>query len=122
MSSILESVKKALGINEDQNEFDPELIMHINTILATLTQIGVGSEDGFAITGKENEWSEFISDEPKWSQVKTYVYTKVRLIFDPPQSSAAIDAMKKVADELEWRIYTEANKNKKEEGNQNEFD
>lgn len=122
MSSILESVKKALGINEDQNEFDPELIMHINTILATLTQIGVGSEDGFAITGKENEWSEFIPDEPKWSQVKTYVYTKVRLIFDPPQSSAAIDAMKKVADELEWRIYTEANKNKKEEGNQNEFD
>lgn len=120
MESILESVKKALGIDSDQTEFDPELIMHINTVLSTLTQIGVGSEDGFVISGKEDKWSDFMPDEPKWSQAKTYVYTKVRLVFDPPQSSAAIEAMNKVANELEWRLYVVAdNLRKEKEENQN---
>lgn len=119
MDSILLSVKKALGIDGEQTEFDPELIMHINTILSTLTQIGVGSPDGFSISGNDELWSDFVPDEPKWSQIRTYVYTKVRLIFDPPQSSAAVEAMNKVANELEWRLYVIADHDKTEEENQN---
>ena len=120
MDSILESVKKALGIDADQIEFDPEIIMHINTTLSTLTQIGVGPVDGFAISSATDKWSDFIPDDPKWSQVKTYIYTKVRLIFDPPQSSYAVEAMNKVASELEWRLYIIAdNLRKEKEENQN---
>lgn len=120
MDSILLSVKKALGIDGECIDFDTELIMHINTVLSTLTQIGVGSEDGFVISGAEEKWSDFVADEPKWSQMRTYVYTKVRLIFDPPQATAVVEAMNKVANELEWRLYVIAdNLRKEKEENQN---
>ena len=120
MDSILLSVKKALGIDSDCTDFDPELIMHTNSVLSTLTQIGVGDENGFAISGADEKWSDFIADEPRWSQIRTYIYTKVRLIFDPPQNSAAIEAMNKVANELEWRLYVIAdNMRKEKEENQN---
>jgi hypothetical protein len=109
MSSILTTTKKALGIAAADTGFDPELIMYINTVLSTLTQIGVGSSEGCIITSATDDWSDFIADEPKWEQVKTYVYTKVRLLFDPPQSSAAVEALNKIASELEWRIYVTAN-------------
>lgn len=120
MDSILLSVKKALGIDSECTDFDTELIMHINTVLSTLTQIGVGSEDGFVISGAEEKWSDFVADELKWSQIRTYVYTKVRLIFDPPQGTAVVEAMNKVANELEWRLYVIAdNLRKEKEENQN---
>lgn len=120
MDSILLSIKKALGIDSDCTDFDPELIMHTNSVLSTLTQIGVGDVNGFAISGVEEKWSDFVADEPKWSQIRTYVYTKVRLIFDPPQNSASIEAMNKVANELEWRLYVIADNMRKEmEENQN---
>ena len=112
MESILESVKSALGIDKSQTEFDTELIMYVNTALATLTQIGVGPVNGFAISSSVDKWSDFLPDDPKWSQVKTYVYTKVRLIFDPPQSAAAVEAMNKIASELEWRLYVIADNDK----------
>ena len=120
MDSILLSVKKALGIDGDGTDFDTELIMHINTVLSTLTQIGVGNEDGFTISGEDEKWSDFVADEPRWSQIRTYVYTKVRLIFDPPQGAAVVEAMNKVANELEWRLYVIAdNLRKEKEENQN---
>ena len=120
MDSILLSVKKALGIDSDCTDFDTELIMHINTVLSTLTQIGVGNEDGFTISGEDEKWSDFVADEPRWSQIRTYVYTKVRLIFDPPQGTAVVEAMNKVANELEWRLYVIAdNLRKEKEENQN---
>ena len=120
MDSILLSVKKALGIDGDCTDFDTELIMHINTVLSTLTPIGVGNEDGFTISGIDEKWSDFVADEPRWSQIRTYVYTKVRLIFDPPQGTAVVEAMNKVANELEWRLYVIAdNLRKEKEENQN---
>lgn len=104
MDSILISVKKVLGIAPEYNEFDPDIIMHINTAFSVLTQLGVGPKSGFSITGEETVWSDYLSDDPKLEMVKTYVGVKVRLIFDPPSSSAVIESLNRQISELEWRI------------------
>lgn len=102
--SILTSIKKMLGITEEYTQFDMDIIIHINTVLAGLTQIGVGPSKGFSIQDENDEWTDFLPDEYNLEMVKTYVYLKVRLLFDPPQSSAVMEAMKSAASELEWRI------------------
>ena len=104
--SILTSVKKALGIDEDYTAFDPDITMHINSILATLNQIGVGPDLGFVIEDKNATWDDLLDGDLRLTFVKTYLYTKVRLIFDPPATSFAIQAQTEVAKELEYRIYT----------------
>ena len=104
MDSILTSVKKMLGIPEDYEQFDMDIIMHINSVLMILTQLGVGPEEGFAIADKTDEWDDFIGDNVLLELVKSYVYLKVRLIFDPPQSSSVIEAMNRQISEFEWRI------------------
>ena len=107
MDSILTSVKKMLGIPEDYEQFDMDIIMHINSVLMILTQLGVGPEEGFAIADKTDEWDDFIGDNVLLELVKSYVYLKVRLIFDPPQSSSVIEAMNRQISEFEWRINVE---------------
>lgn len=102
--SILVSVKKMLGIDSTYTHFDPDLIMHINTVLTVLGQLGVGPSTGFSIEDDTDEWDDFVSDMSKLQFVKTYVYLKVKLLFDPPQSSAAIEALNRSINELEWRI------------------
>lgn len=104
MDSILTSVKKMIGIGEDYIHFDTDLIIHINSVFMILTQMGVGPPDGFTITGKYENWSDFISDDKKIEAVKTYMYQKVRLLFDPPTSSAHIEALQKSIAEFEWRL------------------
>lgn len=105
MDSILNSIKKLLGPYEDDTSFDIDLIININTVLSILTQLGVGPSEGFSITGSTEIWSDFIDPSMvSIEQVKTYVYLKVKLIFDPPMSSTVIDAYKRQIDELEWRI------------------
>ena len=104
MDSILTSVKKMLGIPEDYEQFDMDIIMHINSVLMILTQLGVGPEEGFVIADKTDEWNDFIGDNVLLELVKSYVYLKVRLIFDPPQSSSVIEAMNRQISEFEWRI------------------
>ncbi len=108
MDSILTSIKKLLGIDEAYEHFDPDLIMHINSVLAILTQLGVGPENGFSISDKTAVWSDFISDSPKLGFIKSYMNLKVRLLFDPPLGSAVIEAMNRQIGELEWRIQVEA--------------
>lgn len=103
MESILTSIKKLLGVDEDYEIFDPDIIFHINTALMILTQMGVGTK-GFRIEGEDAEWSDFIDDSTDIEAVKSYVYMKVKLIFDPPQSSAVIESMKQLINELEWRL------------------
>lgn len=103
MDSILESVKKLLGISETDYDFDTDIIIHINTILNTLTQIGVGPEEGFAIEDESAEWTDFIGDSKKLNLVKSYVFLRVRILFDPPVGST-LDAMQRQVDELTWRI------------------
>lgn len=104
MDSILTSVKKMLGIPEEYEQFDMDIIMHINSVFMILTQLGVGPEEGFAIADKTDEWDDFIGDNVLLELVKSYVYLKVRLIFDPPQSSSIIEAMNRQINEFEWRI------------------
>ena len=102
--SILLSVKKMLGIPPEYEQFDPEIIIHINSVFSILTQLGVGSDEGFSVKDSTASWSDYIPEGKAVEDIKTYVYLKVRLIFDPPQSSAAIEAMKQLASEFEWRI------------------
>ena len=104
MDSILTSIKKLLGITEEYDHFDPDIIMHINTALSTLTQLGVGPSEGFMIGDKTATWSDFISDEKEVISVKTYVYLKVKKVFDPPLSSIVMEAMNENIKELEWRL------------------
>lgn len=105
MESILTSIKKLLGIGEDYEEFDQDIIIHINTVLVALTQMGIGPEEGFVISDRTTLWSDFIPDNMvKVENVKTYVYLKVKMVFDPPASSAVADAINRNASELEWRL------------------
>lgn len=103
--SILTSVKKGVGgITETDEGFDPELIMHINTVLSTLTQLGVGPKSGFSIEDKSTTWNDFVGDDPRLNMIKTFVVLSVRMIFDPPTSGAAAEAFKSKIAELEWRL------------------
>lgn len=104
MNSILTSVKKMLGITEEYEHFDIDLIMHINSVLSILTQIGVGPSEGFSIKDKSATWEEFIPKNPQLSMVKSYMYLKVRLLFDPPLGSAVADSINRQISELEWRL------------------
>lgn len=104
MDSILTSVKKMLGINEDYEHFDPDIIMHINNVFMVLVQIGVGPPNGFAIKDKTSVWSDFIPDTHWFSHsIPTYVYQKVRLIFDCPTGSL-LEALKESIREMECRL------------------
>lgn len=104
MDSILTSIKKLLGIHEEYTNFDEDIIVHINTAFATLNQLGVGPSDGFMIEDATAEWTDYIT-ECNLTMVKTYIHLKVRLVFDPPTSSAVIESIERTIDELEWRIY-----------------
>lgn len=106
--SILTSIKKLLGLDEDYTVFDPDVIIHINGAFNTLTQLGVGPSDGFMIEDKSTEWSEFTEDQTSLNSVKNYIYVKAKLGFDPPGTSFAIDALQKMANELEWRLNVQA--------------
>lgn len=102
--SILTSIKKMLGIAEEYEIFDPDLIMHINSVFSVLTQLGVGSQKGFMIDDETATWSSFIRNEATLMLVKSYVYLKVKLMFDPPLSSAVLECYKKQIEEYEWRL------------------
>lgn len=102
--SILTSIKKLLGITEDYYQFDADIIMHINSVFSTLMQIGIGPKNGFSITGEQETWNDFISDNKKQQSVISYVYLKVRLLFDPPSSSVLVSAINEQIKEFEWRL------------------
>lgn len=102
--SILTSVKKMLGIAEEYEHFDPDLLMHINSALAVLTQLGVGPTSGLMISDKTTTWNDLIFHENKLQLVKTYVFLKVKLMFDPPLSSSVLECYKTQISELEWRL------------------
>lgn len=115
MDSILTSIKKMLGIAEEYTHFDDDLIMHINSVFSVLTQIGVGPSEGFCITDDSETWKEFTSDKVALSSVKTYIYQKVKVIFDPPVSSAHLTALNESIKEFEWRLNIAGESNLNEE-------
>ena len=105
MESILTSIKKLLGIAADYKHFDMDIIIHINSVFAILTQLGVGPSDGFSIENEFPIWDDFMSSEDKrFRMIKTYVYMKVKLVFDPPTNSSHLQALKDAVDEYEWRL------------------
>lgn len=104
MESILTSIKKLLGIEEEYTQFDADIIMHINTVFLNLTQLGVGPSEGFLIEDDAAIWEDFIGDSSQLQAVKTYMYLKVKLLFDPPLSSSVTESMNRMIAELEWRL------------------
>lgn len=101
--SILNDTKKILGIGVDYTAFDEDILMHINSAFSTLNQLGVGPRDGFQISDETATWDTFVVDS-RLNPVKTYIYLRVRLLFDPPGTSYHIEAMTRQIKELEWRL------------------
>lgn len=102
--SILTSVKKNLGIHEDDDSFDPDVTIFINSAFATLNQLGVGPDDGFEIVDASSKWDDFTDGDPKLNGVKNYVTLKVRIVFDPPATSFVLAALEEQVKELEYRL------------------
>ena len=102
--SILNTTKKILGISEDYKAFDLDIVTHINSVLGTLNDLGVGPVNGFMITGPDETWDELIENEMRLNRVKSYVYLRVRLLFDPPTSSFHLESLKEQVKEMEWRL------------------
>ncbi len=103
-TSILTSVKKMCGIGEDYTAFDPDILTHTNSVFATLNQLGIGPENGFMIEDATPTWDAFLGDDARLNNVKSYVYLRVRMLFDPPQTSFLQDSMKEQIKEFEWRL------------------
>ena len=108
MDSILTSIKKVLGIYEEDTSFDIDIIMHINTVFMILRQMGIGPDDGFSVIDSRDTWDDYLDDISLIESVKTYVALKVRLIFDPPASSTMVEAINRTISELEWRLNAQA--------------
>lgn len=107
-NSIMLTVKKMLGIAEEYHAFDLDIITNINACFLTLNQLGVGPKYPFSITGPETQWSDFLGEQGTILQgVQTYVYMRVRLMFDPPTNSFLVDSLKKQIEEMEWRFMTQ---------------
>lgn len=102
MESILTSIKKLLGLDEEYTHFDTDIVVHINSALFRLHQLGIGPTECLSIKDKETKWSELFLDRNDLEATKTYVYLKVRLVFDPPQTSFLLEAINKQIAELEW--------------------
>ena len=118
MEYILPSIKKLLGINPEYTAFDSDIIIHINTVFGILNQLGVGPAEGFYVEHGYERWSDYTTANNE-NMIRTFVYLKVRLMFDPPTSSVLMDSINNTLAELEWRLYLEAD-NKAKGGDTNE--
>lgn len=105
--SIFESIKSLLGPDASYDVFDQDILIHINTAIAVLTQLGVGPATGFMVTGPDETWRDFIGDDKILQMVKTYIYMKVKMAFDPPANSSVLNAYNEACKEYEWRLNVE---------------
>ncbi len=108
MDVILASVKRMLGIEEEDVSFDPEILLHINSVFMILNQLGIGPKEGFLVEYGTELWRDFVPDRNDLALIKSYVYAKVRLLFDPPQNSFLVSNIEKLCSEFEWRLNVEA--------------
>lgn len=108
IDSILTSVKKTLGIAEDYTHFDADIVMHINSVFMILQQLGVGPKTGFYIEDDGTDWEEYVDNIAQLQMIKSYMYMKVRLLFDPPSSSTHMNALTQSINEFEWRLADQA--------------
>ena len=108
--SIFESIKALLGPDSSYDAFDQDILIHINSAISVLTQLGVGPFDGFTVTGSEETWQDFLGEDlTSLQMVKTYIYMKVRIAFDAPTNSSVLNAFKEACQEYEWRMNVETN-------------
>lgn len=116
-NSILATIKKMLGGNmqSDDTAFDSELLVFINTAISILFDIGFKPAEGFFVSGYEENWDSLMFDDEDFGIIKTFIFTTVKLLFDPPLSSAALDSLKRTNEELQWRIYSRSNFGTEEE-------
>lgn len=121
MDSILTSIKKSLGMTEEYDAFDADIIMHINSVFSDLAILGVGPSEGFAITDSKATWSDFIGDNKLLNHVKSYMYLRLRLLFDPPTNSTVHKSYEDMIGKYEWllNVTAESKQSKGEEENQN---
>lgn len=108
MDSILTSIKKLMGMPEEYTAFDQDLIIHINSVFNILYQMGIGPS-GFSIQDETSLWSDYLGTTENLELIKTYVYLKVRLAFDPPTNSSLLGSMNEMIKEYEWRLYITEN-------------
>jgi len=106
MSSILEDVKHVLGLDPSDTVFDVDVKMHVNSVFSTLCQIGVGPPEGFEIVSGSENWEQFVVGPPL-NAVKSYIYLRVRLLFDPPTTGFTLASFERQIQELEWRLNVE---------------
>lgn len=111
MTSILDTIKKMLGVETDCDAFDTDIIVHINTALMTLNQLGVGTTTSFFISSSTETWSDFLGDLTELEMVKSYVYLKVKMLFDPSANGTVNESMTKLITEFEWRMMHQVEKN-----------
>lgn len=102
--SIFNSIKALLGPDADYDVFDQDILIFINSALATLTQLGIGPDEGFRITGPDETWSDLLGDAKDLDSVKEYIFMKVKMAFDPPTSSFVMSAYQEACKEFEWRL------------------
>lgn len=112
--SILETVKNLIGVASECADFDTNIMVHINSAIMTLRQIGIGPKNGFSVRDSSSTWTDYIDDINLYESVKDYIYLKVKIVFDPPTSSYVLEAMKEQIKELEWRLQTEKEEIEKE--------
>lgn len=101
--SILKTIRRMIGPDEDYEHFDTDLIIHINSAFSRLCQLGVGPETPFHIRGLEETWCDF-KEPGHLEDIKTYIYLSVRVIFDPPASAVIMDAYQEQIRKLEWLL------------------
>ena len=109
METILNTIKKLLGIQQEYEYFDEDIMIHIKTAFASLNQLGVGPAEGFYMDDKTALWDDYITSI-NMQMIKSYIYLKVRILFDPPTSSVLMDSMNRSIAELEWRLYLEGDR------------
>lgn len=103
-NSILDSTKKKLGLAADYDVFDLDVVSHINSVFFNLHQLGVGPSMGFQIEDSDETWDSFLPPGIMLNAVKTYVYLKVKMLFDQPSTSYNLTSTEELIKELEWRI------------------
>ena len=104
MGSILKETKQQLGLDPDAVGFDPELILHINSVLSDFNQLGVGPDAGFAITDEDSTWEQFLGNDPRYNAAKSLLFLRVKLLFDPPQVGYVLTSYEKMIEKAEWRL------------------
>lgn len=103
--SILNSIKKLLNIPIEEKAFDADIIIHINSVISSLLQIGIGPKDGYRISDENDLWEDYIPEESNIDYIKTYIYLRVKMIFDPPLNSSVLQSLNETIRELEWRLH-----------------